>query len=78
MLKNKKQWNSADLADLIEIAHTTGKTPFITMIDDPNSSEGLAVKEYIISHHLLPPDYQDTTEQEITEQGERLFEWKKV
>ncbi len=74
LLKNKKQWSSADLADLIQLARGSGRTPFITMIDDPNSPEGKAVKDYIDSHHLLPPNYQDTTEQEIAEQGKRLFD----
>ena len=44
------------------------------MIDDPASPEGQAITEYINSHHLLPPNYQDTTGEEIIKQGERLFD----
>ena len=57
ILKNKKQWGSAELADFIEIARASGKTPFVTMIDDPNSPEGLAVKEYIDSHLTMKMEY---------------------
>ncbi len=74
LFKDKKQWSSAELADLIEIARASGKTPFITFIDDPNSPEALVIKEYIDSHHLLPSDYQNTSEEEIAEKGKRLFD----
>lgn len=73
-LKNNKDWRSKDLADFLDIARAQGKTAFITMIDDPNSSEGQAVKEYIESHHLLPPDYLDTSEETIAEEGAKLFD----
>lgn len=73
-LKNNKDWRSKDLADFLDIARAQGKTAFITMIDDPNSPEGIAVKEYIDSHHLLPPDYLDTSEEVIAEQGAKLFD----
>ncbi|HEX9973064.1 MAG TPA: SEC-C metal-binding domain-containing protein [bacterium] len=72
--KNKKQWRSEDIANFLDIARAQGKTAFITMIDDPNSPEGQAVKEYIDSHHLLPPNYQDTSEEVIAEQGAKLFD----
>jgi len=74
LLNNKKQWSSADLADLVQIARDSGKTPFITIIDDINSPEGQAVQDYINSHDLLPPNYQDTTEDEIVANGARLFD----
>jgi preprotein translocase subunit SecA len=73
-LQNNKKLGSYDLQNFLDIARVQGKTSFITMIDDPNSPEGLAVKEYINSHHLLPPNYQDTSEEEIAEQGAKLFD----
>ncbi len=73
LLKNKKEWSAKELADVFELARASGKTPFLTVVDDLNSPEGQAAKEYIERHDLLPPNYQDTTEAEILAQGNRLF-----
>jgi len=73
-LKNNNKPGSYDLQDFLDIARAEGKTAFITMIDDPNSPEGRAVKEYINSHHLLPPNYMDASEEVIAEQGAKLFD----
>jgi len=76
LFKDKTDWSPEELSDFLEIAHASGKTTFVTMIDDPNSPEAKSAKEYIDSHHLLPSNYKDTTEEEIEEHGSRLFDPK--
>jgi len=73
IFQNKKHWSSEDIADLIQIARANGRAPFITMVDDINSPEAQAARDYINSHYLLPPNYQDITEEEIANNGEKLF-----
>jgi uncharacterized protein YecA (UPF0149 family) len=71
--KDKKTLSPDELSDFLEIARASGKTAFITMVDDPNSPEAKAAEEYINSHHLLPENYKDTTEDEIEARGRKLF-----
>ena len=74
--KNKKNWSPDEFSDFLEIARASGKTTFITMVDYPNSPDAKAAEEYINSHHLLPRNYNDTTEEEIEERGSKLFDPK--
>lgn len=71
--KNKKTLSPDELSDFLEIARASGKTAFITMVDDPNSPEAKAAEEYINSHHLLPENYKDSTEEKIKARGRKLF-----
>ena len=72
----KKRLSSEELADMLQIAKASGKTAMMTVVDDPNSPETKAAKEYINSHNLLPKNYEDTTEEEIEECGKKLFDPK--
>jgi uncharacterized protein YecA (UPF0149 family) len=45
----------------------------LTFIDDPDSPEGKAAAEYVKSHSLLPRNDEETTEEQIAENGRELL-----
>ncbi|MFH1941849.1 MAG: SEC-C metal-binding domain-containing protein [bacterium] len=73
ILKQKKKLSPEELADLLDIARDTGRTAFITVVDDPKSPEAKEAAAYIRGHRLLPKNFMDTTEAEIEEKGKKLL-----
>ena len=69
----KGKFSSTEFAEMLEICRADGKTAFVTVVDDHNSPEGKAAADYVNSHHLLPRNYEDTSEQEIDEKGKKLL-----
>ena len=65
--------SAEEMADLINIARDTGRTGFVTVVDDLKSAEAKAAKAYIHAHRLLPKNFMDTTETEIIEKGKKLL-----
>jgi uncharacterized protein YecA (UPF0149 family) len=61
------------LSLILEIGKAQGKTAMLTFVDDPDSPEGRAAAEYVKSHSLLPRNYEETTEEEIAENGKKLL-----
>ena len=74
--KLKKNMTPEELAEMLEIARAGKKTAFKTVVDDLNSPEAKAAKDYIKSHRLLPKNYESTTEEEIAEKGKKLLDPK--
>jgi hypothetical protein len=73
ILKSKKQFSPEELSLILEIGKAQGKTAMMTFVDDPGSDEGRAAAEYVKSHSLLPRNYEETTEEEIAENGLKLL-----
>jgi len=73
-LEMTQKGGNFNLEELFKICQREDKMAFITVMDDPDSPEGKAIQDYINSHHLLPPNYQDITGAEIERQGAQLFE----
>jgi hypothetical protein len=69
ILNSKKKFSPEEMSRILEIGKAQGKTAMLTFIDDPGSPEGRAAVEYIKSHSLLPQNYEETTEEEIAENG---------
>jgi hypothetical protein len=74
ILKSKKQFSAEELTKFLEIGKAQGKTAMLTFVDDPDGPEGRAAAEYVKSHSLLPKNYEETTEEEIAENGVRLLD----
>jgi len=72
-LKNKKHLNPEEFRYMLDLAQASGRTSFITFVDDPNTPEARAIKDYINSHYLLPQDYEDTPVEVIEEKGKKLL-----
>jgi hypothetical protein len=72
ILKSKKRFSREEMSLILEIGKAQGKTAMLTFVDDPDGPEGKAAAEYVKSHSLLPRDYEETTEEEIAENGVKL------
>ncbi|MBC8181785.1 SEC-C domain-containing protein [candidate division KSB1 bacterium] len=73
-LKDKKDLNPEEFQYMLELAQSSGRSAFVTFVDDPNTPEAQAIKEYIDSHHLLPKNYKETPVEVIEEKGKKLLD----
>ena len=73
-LQNKKTLAPDEFRFMLDLAQSSGRTTFVSFVDDPNTQEAQDIKDYIESHHLLPKNYEDTPVDEIEEKGEKLLD----
>ena len=73
-LNNTNVHSPDELKFILDIAQSKGLTAFVTFVDDPNTPEARAMREYIDNHYLLPKNYEDTPVEEIAEKGEKLLD----
>ncbi len=63
-----------ELAEMMAVAKASGMVSQITFVDDPNSPQGRATREYVNSHHWLPKNYRTLPRHEVETLGKILFE----
>lgn len=73
-LQSKKKFSPDEFQYMLDLAQASGRTAFISIVEDPDSPEAQSIKDYIDSHRLLPKNYEDTPVEEIEEKGQKLFD----
>lgn len=65
MLNSEQELSAEELAELMAMERASGKAGQVTFIDDPDSPEGQAAKEYVNSYHWLPSNYRTLLRQKV-------------